>query len=154
MRRGVENCLLGRAAAAAARAAFAALAAHDQLVDAGQTNEQVHNSFNLHPLTQEHVHEVPVCAVAYQPSQTDETPVQGADDNKDAGKTADGTLTTRHREMWGNNTSTITIISGIDCKIFPCTKGNLYDEIAFCAHFLNNSATQANMRCSAVFFEG
>lgn len=48
--------------------------------------------------------------------------------------------------MWGNNTSTITIISGLDCNIFPCTKGNHYDEIAFCAHFLNNTRIHVFLR--------
>ncbi len=40
--------------------------------------------------------------------------------------------------MWGNETSAITFFHSAFCKIFACTKQFIYDEISFCAHFLNS----------------
>lgn len=53
--------------AAATVAATAALTAHDQLVDTSETDEDVHDSLDLHPGSQEHVNDVPV-SISCEPS--------------------------------------------------------------------------------------
>lgn len=68
-----------------AGAASAALtfAAHHELVDARETDEDVHDGLNLHPAAEQLVHDVPVCT-AGEPAEADQAPVQGSDRDEEA----------------------------------------------------------------------
>lgn len=114
--------------AAAARAA--ALAAHDELVHAGETDEDIDDRFDHRPLAEKHVHQVPV-SVAHEMTETDEAPVQGSDDNESAHDGAKNIFLTHNGKM-GRNKSTLVIEFYVRRrKFFPCTSLKICDEIIF-----------------------
>lgn len=75
---------------------LAALAVHE-LPDARKTNKYVDDRFEGHPLTEDHVDNVPV-STAHEPTKTNETPVECTDRDQCAGNCAESTLVT-HRKL-------------------------------------------------------
>jgi hypothetical protein len=61
---------------------FAVLLVNDELVDAGKTDENVDEPLYLRPRSENHINEIPIAA-AHEPTQTDQAPVEGPDDDED-----------------------------------------------------------------------
>lgn len=82
--------------ASATLLAFAtALLHHEDFPECSDTHEDVDDCFDLHPLAEEHVHDVPV--LAHEHSDSDESPVEGTDQNEDNCNRADSAFLT-HKE--------------------------------------------------------
>jgi hypothetical protein len=74
-----------------------AVALVDDLIDASEADENVHNPFDLRPVAEEEVHDVQVHAE--EPAESDETPVESADDDENRSGRTEGTHTFHHRMM-------------------------------------------------------
>lgn len=94
-------------ASAVAAARGAALAAHDELVHAGKTDEDIDDRFDHRPLAEEHVDQVPV-SVAHEMTETDKAPVQGSNDDENAHDGAKNVFLTHNGKM-GRNKSSLVI---------------------------------------------
>lgn len=83
----------------AAAAVLASARTAHELVDAGESDEDVDDCFQFHPGAEEHVHDVPV-STACEPSETDKAPVDRTNGDENTGNHAYGGFLT-HTEMKG-----------------------------------------------------
>ena len=84
---------------AAGTSVAAGLRALNELIDTGETDEDIDDCLEFHPCAEEHVNDVPVCT-SCEPSEADKTPVNSADDDENADSRAQGGFLT-HRKMKG-----------------------------------------------------